>query len=56
MTPPLDLLECANCNGWFTAAAADEVFHHATGHCRRERREPSQFTDPSPPRHAFTKS
>jgi hypothetical protein len=54
MTPPLDLVECANCDCWFTAAAVDEVFHHATGRCRRrDKTEPAPFTDPSPPRNAF---
>lgn len=36
MTPPPDLVECANCDCWFAAAATDEVFHHATKRCRRE--------------------
>jgi hypothetical protein len=56
MTPPLDLVECANCDCWFTAGATDELFHHVTGRCRRERAEPSGFTDPSPPRNSFSKS
>ena len=55
MTPPPDLVECANCDCWFAAAAVDEVFHHATARCRRERAEAVPFTDPSPPRNAFPK-
>ena len=35
MTPP-DLIECANCDGWFTGASLDEVFYHATCACRRD--------------------
>jgi hypothetical protein len=54
MTPPPDLVECANCDCWFAAAATDEVFHHATQRCCREKREPMSFTDPSPPRNAFS--
>jgi hypothetical protein len=56
MTPPLDLVECTNCDCLFTAAAPEEVFHHATGRCRRESREPRSFTEPSPPRHPFPRS
>jgi hypothetical protein len=56
MTPPPELVECANCDCWFAAAATDEVFHHGTGRCRRrEQAEPAPFTDPSPPRNAFSK-
>jgi hypothetical protein len=55
MTPPSEFVECANCHCWFTAATADEVFRHATGHCRREQAQPEPFTDPSPPRNPFTK-
>lgn len=55
MTPPSELVECANCDCWF-AATADEVFAHASGRCRRrEPAEPAPFTDPSPPRNAFSK-
>lgn len=36
MTPPADLIECANCDCWFTGASLDEVFFHATCACRRE--------------------
>ncbi|MEO8378996.1 MAG: hypothetical protein ABI779_04955 [Acidobacteriota bacterium] len=56
MTPPLDLVECANCDAWFTPAASDEVFHHATGRCRRELSESRPFTDPSPPRNPLMRS
>jgi hypothetical protein len=56
MTPPLDLVECVNCKCWFTAAASEEVFHHATGRCRNEAAEPSPFTDSSPPRNPLTRS
>ena len=55
MTPPTELVECANCDCLFAAAAPDEVFHHATARCRREKAEPAPFTDPSPPRNPFTK-
>ena len=48
MTPPPDLVECANCDCWFAAAATDEVFHHATQRCRREaaRRMQEQPAEP----------
>ena len=36
MTPPADLIECANCDCWFAGASLDEVFYHATCACRRE--------------------
>jgi hypothetical protein len=36
MTPPADLIECANCEGWFTGASLDEVFYHATCACQRD--------------------
>jgi len=48
MTPPPDLVECANCDCWFAAAATDEVFHHASKRCRREavRRTQEQPAEP----------
>jgi hypothetical protein len=55
MTLPPDLAKCANCDCWFAAAAPDEVFHHATRQCRREKADPAPFTDPSPPRNPFPK-
>lgn len=56
MTPPPELVECANCDCWFAAAAPDEVFHHATKRCsRHDKAEPAPFTDPSPPRNPFSK-
>lgn len=33
MTPPPELAKCSNCDCWFTVAATDEVFHHATRRC-----------------------
>jgi hypothetical protein len=36
MTPPADLIECANCDCWFSGTSLDEVFYHATCACRRE--------------------
>ncbi len=36
MTPPADLIKCANCERWFTGASTEEVFYHATCACRRE--------------------
>jgi hypothetical protein len=36
MTPSGDLIECANCDCWFTGSSLDEVFYHATRACRRE--------------------
>jgi hypothetical protein len=36
MTPPPDLIECANCDCWFTGASLDEVFYHATAGCCRD--------------------
>ncbi len=49
MTPPPDLAKCTNCDGWFAAAATDEVFHHATSRCcRREvRRHAEASSDPA---------
>jgi hypothetical protein len=56
MTPPPELVECANCDCFFAAAAPDEVFHHATKRCsRHDKAEAGAFTDPSPPRNPFTK-
>lgn len=51
MTPPLDLVQCAHCDCWFTAGSADELFAHVTGRCRREAQNPeanAPFTDSSP--------
>lgn len=52
MTPPLDLVQCTHCDCWFTAGATDELFHHATGRCRRRESPPPEsgpaFTDSSP--------
>lgn len=36
MTPPADLIECANCDCWFAATSVDEVFYHGTCACRRD--------------------
>lgn len=36
MTPPADLIECANCQRWFTGASLDDVFYHATCACSRD--------------------
>lgn len=49
MTPPPDLVECANCDCWFAAAATDEVFHHATKRCRREILRRSTQEQPAEP-------
>lgn len=35
MTPPPELVECANCDCWFADACADEIFFHATRRCCR---------------------
>jgi hypothetical protein len=37
MAPASDLVECVNCDCWFTAASLDDVFYHATSGCCRER-------------------
>jgi hypothetical protein len=37
MTPPPDLIECTNCDCWFTGESPDEVFCHATARCRRDK-------------------
>jgi hypothetical protein len=36
MIPSGDLIECANCDGWFAGASLDEVFYHGTCACCRE--------------------
>lgn len=43
MTPPADLIECADCDCWFAGASLDDVFYHATRACRREVIAPPPF-------------
>ena len=45
MTPPADLIECANCDCWFTASSVDEVFYHGTCACRRDASTPPAALD-----------
>jgi hypothetical protein len=47
MTPPADLIECANCDCWFTGASLDEVFYHATCACRRELAAAAEMASPA---------
>lgn len=55
MTPPPEIAKCANCDCWFAVAATDEVFHHATKRCNREKGDAPAFTDSSPRRNAIAK-
>jgi hypothetical protein len=55
MTPPADLIECANCDSWFSSALLDDVFYHATCACRRERSAAPPACEPdAQPSRAFT--
>jgi hypothetical protein len=45
MTPPADLIECANCDCWFTGALLDDVFYHATCACRRDPASATQIRE-----------
>jgi len=42
MTPPPDLIECQNCDCWFTGESPDEVFCHATARCCRRDKSASE--------------
>lgn len=33
---PADLVECSNCESWFAAASADDLFYHVTSRCCRD--------------------